>query len=66
MSSFLERALLVKFYYRNDENATATVREFRRLKKHRSGPIFEQVLRDMMVKLQRTGQLEILPGEGGK
>ena len=52
MPSLPEGALLVKLYYRNDENATAAVREFCRLKKQQRGPMSEQALRDMMVKFE--------------
>ena len=61
-----ERALLVKLYYCNDENAAAVVREFRGLKKQRRGPMSEQALRDMMAKFERTGQLGVLPGRRKK
>ena len=66
MPTLPERALLVKLYYRNGENAAAAVREFRRLKKQRRGPMSERALRDMMGKFERTGQLGVLPGRGRK
>lgn len=66
MPTLVEKALLVKLYYCNGENAAAAVREFRRLKKQRRGPMSDRALRDMMVKFERTGQLGVLPGRGRK
>ena len=66
MSSLPERALLVKLYYRNDENAAAAVREFPRLKEQRRKPMSEQALRDITVTFKRTGQLGVLSGRRKK
>ncbi|GFV55189.1 hypothetical protein TNCV_1382101 [Trichonephila clavipes] len=50
-----ERALLVKLYYCNSENAVAAVREHRRLKKQRRGPMSERALRhDSKIRENRT------------
>ena len=60
------RALLVKLYYHNDENAAAALRKFRRLEIQRRGPMSEQALRDMMVKFVRTERLGVLLRRGMK
>ena len=60
MPSLPERALLIKLYYRNNENAATAVKEFRRLKKQLRGPMSEQVLRDTMMKFERTGPLGVM------
>ena len=64
--SLPERTMLVKLFYRKDENSEAAVREFRRLKKQRRGPISGQALRDEMMKFKLMGQLRALPGRGRK
>ncbi|GFU93744.1 DUF4817 domain-containing protein [Trichonephila clavipes] len=61
-----ERAFLVKMYYCNFENAAAVVREFRRLKKQRCGPMLERTLKNMKAKFEKTGQLGILLGRRRK
>ncbi|GFW55663.1 DUF4817 domain-containing protein [Trichonephila clavipes] len=48
------------------ENAAAAVREFRRLKKQRCGPVLESAFSDVMVKFEKTVQLDVLPGRGPK
>ncbi|GFX46493.1 hypothetical protein TNCV_4549321 [Trichonephila clavipes] len=62
MLTLSERALLVKLYYRNSENAAVAVREFYRFKKQRRGPMSERTLKDMRAQFEKTGQLGALPG----
>lgn len=50
MPTLPEKAVLVKPFYRNGENAAAGARKFRRLKKQRREPKSERVPRDMMAK----------------
>ncbi|GFW42832.1 histone-lysine N-methyltransferase SETMAR [Trichonephila clavipes] len=66
MPTLPESALLVKLYYRNNENAAAADKEFRRLKKQRCGLMSECALKDMMVKSEKAGQLGVLPGRERK
>ncbi|GBN02983.1 hypothetical protein AVEN_255938-1 [Araneus ventricosus] len=42
------------------------VKEFRRMKQIRKGPMSSCALRKMIQKFETTGQLEILPGRGRK
>ncbi|GFT55294.1 hypothetical protein TNCV_4611621 [Trichonephila clavipes] len=53
MPMLTERALLVKLYYRNSENAAASVKGFHHLKKQRRGPMSDYALIDMMVKFEK-------------
>ncbi|GFX61575.1 chimeric ERCC6-PGBD3 protein [Trichonephila clavipes] len=66
MPTLPERALLVKLYYCNSENAATAVRQFHCLKKQRHGLMSVRALKDVMVKFEKTGQLGVLPGRGRK
>ena len=59
-----ERALLVKLFYENKGNAAAALREFRRLKNLRKGPLLPQALRRMISRFEKTGDLRVQPGRG--
>lgn len=61
-----ERALLVKLFYENKGNAPAALREFRRLKDLRKGPLLPQALRRMIARFEETGHLGVQPGRGRK
>lgn len=61
-----ERALLVKLFYQRDENASAALREYRRLKKLRRGPMTITNLRRMVERFETTGTLGVQPGRGRK
>ncbi|PSN48451.1 hypothetical protein C0J52_18942 [Blattella germanica] len=58
------RALLVKLFYKNNNNASAALREYRRLKGLRKGPLSPSALRNMMKKFKSTGELGVAPGRG--
>ncbi|GFY18079.1 DUF4817 domain-containing protein [Trichonephila clavipes] len=57
-----ERALLVKLFYESKGNAVAALREFRRLKNLRKGPLLPQVLKGMITRFEKTGHLGVQPG----
>ncbi|GFV13211.1 DUF4817 domain-containing protein [Trichonephila clavipes] len=61
-----ERALLVKLIYESKGNAAATLREFRRLKNLRKGPLLLQALKRMIARFEKTGHLGVQPGLGRK
>ncbi|GFX95952.1 uncharacterized protein TNCV_2085321 [Trichonephila clavipes] len=61
-----ERALLVKLFYESKGNAAAALREFRRLKNLRKGPLLPQVLKIMITRFEKTGHLGVQPGRGRK
>ncbi|GFU53830.1 DUF4817 domain-containing protein [Trichonephila clavipes] len=65
MPTLYETTLLEKLYYSNIKNAEAAVREFLCLKKRR-GLMLTYVLKHMMVKFEKTGQLGVLPRRGRK
>ncbi|GBL73710.1 hypothetical protein AVEN_230699-1 [Araneus ventricosus] len=66
MPTLQEKAILVKLFYLNQQNSIATVKEFRRMKHIRRGPMSPCALRKMIQKFETTGQLAILPGRGRK
>ena len=66
MPTLQEKELLVKLFYKNQQNSVAALKEFRRMKKLRRGPMSPYGLRKMMQKFETTGQLGILPGRGRK
>ena len=61
-----ERALIVKLFYENQGNAVAALREFRRRKKLRRGPMSPQGVRDMISRFETTGSLGVQRGRGRK
>ncbi|GFW26390.1 DUF4817 domain-containing protein [Trichonephila clavipes] len=61
-----ERALLVKLFYESKGNAAAALREFRRLKNLRKGPLLPQALKRMIARFGKTGHLGVQPGRGRK
>ncbi|GBM13120.1 hypothetical protein AVEN_64337-1 [Araneus ventricosus] len=66
MPMLQEKALLVKFLYLNQQNSVAAVKEFRRIKLIRRGPISPCVLLKIIQKFETTGQLGIFPDRGKK
>ncbi|GBM24654.1 hypothetical protein AVEN_272884-1 [Araneus ventricosus] len=64
MPTFQEKALFVKLFYLTQKNSVAAVKEFRRMKQIRRGPMSPCALRKMIQKFETTGQLGILPGKG--
>ncbi|GFX88480.1 uncharacterized protein TNCV_2279481 [Trichonephila clavipes] len=61
-----ECALLVKLFYESKGNAAAALREFRRLKNLRKGPLLPQALKRMIAEFEKTGHLGVQPGRGRK
>ncbi|GFX12675.1 uncharacterized protein TNCV_3157961 [Trichonephila clavipes] len=61
-----ERALLRKLFYESKGNAAAALREFRRLKNLRKGPLLPQALKRMIAPLEKTGHLSVQTGRGRK
>ncbi|GFT46165.1 DUF4817 domain-containing protein [Trichonephila clavipes] len=61
-----ERALLVKLFYESRGNATAALREFRRLKNLRKGPLLPQALKRMITRFEKTEHIGVQPGRGLK
>ena len=59
-----ERALLVKYAYENKGNAAATLRKFRMIKNLRKGLLLTQVLKRMIARFVKTGDLKVQPGRG--
>ncbi|GIX89431.1 hypothetical protein CEXT_311731 [Caerostris extrusa] len=59
MLSIVEKALLVKLYYKNSESAIAALRAYRYMKGMRDskGPITSSALKEMMKKFEATGSL---------
>lgn len=66
MVTLKEKALLVKLFYQNNSNAAAALREFRKLKDVRRGPMSDRGVHKMIKKFEETGKLDILPGRGRK
>lgn len=66
--SLVERALLVKFFYLNQCNASAALRAFRKHKKMRkgNGPLSVNGLKAMVAKFEKTGSLKVQSGRGRK
>ncbi|GBL95532.1 hypothetical protein AVEN_54133-1 [Araneus ventricosus] len=63
MPTLHEKEIVVKLFYLNQQNSVATVKEFRRMKQIRRGPMSPCALRKMIQKFETTGQLGILPGK---
>ncbi|GFU72870.1 uncharacterized protein TNCV_4909991 [Trichonephila clavipes] len=61
-----ERALLVKLFYESKENAAAALREFRRLKNLRKGPLLPQALKRIIARFEKTGHIGVQPDRGRK
>ncbi|GBM21670.1 hypothetical protein AVEN_248499-1 [Araneus ventricosus] len=61
-----EWALLVKLFYESKGNAAAALREFRRLKSLRKGPLLPQALKRTIARFEKTGHLGVQPGRGRK
>ncbi|GFT91226.1 DUF4817 domain-containing protein [Trichonephila clavipes] len=57
-----ERALLEKLFYESKGIAAAALREFRRLKNLRKGPLLPQALKRMFARFEKTGHLGVQPG----
>ena len=66
MLTLRDRALLVKLYYQTNDNASAALREYRRLKGLRKGPMTIAGLRKMVLRFENSGTLQVLPGRGHK
>ncbi|GFR34031.1 hypothetical protein TNCT_329941 [Trichonephila clavata] len=66
MVSLLERALLVKLFYENNRNASATVREIRRKKCPLRAPKSSKSIRAMIKRFEGTGKLSVQAGRGNK
>ncbi|GIY79384.1 transposable element tc3 transposase [Caerostris darwini] len=66
MLSIVEKALLVKRYYKNSESAIAALRAYRYMKGMRDskGPITSSALKKMMKKFEATGSLASLQRSG--
>ncbi|PSN39284.1 hypothetical protein C0J52_14647 [Blattella germanica] len=60
----VSRALLVKLFYQNNNNSAAALREYRRIKGIRRGPLSAVALKNMIRKFELTGDLGIAPGRG--
>ena len=58
--------MCVKLFYENKGNASTTVREFRRIKNLRCGPMSTKGIRAMIKRFEGTGELEVQPGRGCK
>ena len=61
-----ERALLVKLFYENKENAAAALRKFRLIKNLHKGPLLQQALKRMIARFEKSGDLRIQSGRGRK
>ncbi|GIX73317.1 hypothetical protein CDAR_243321 [Caerostris darwini] len=59
MLSIVEKALLVKLYYKNSESAIAALRAYRYMKGMREskGPTTSSALKKMLKKFEATGSL---------
>ncbi|GFQ65973.1 DUF4817 domain-containing protein [Trichonephila clavata] len=66
--SLVERVLLVKLLYENKGNVcgSASVREFRRRKNLRRGPMATKGIRTMIKRFEETGKLGVQPGRDHK
>ncbi|GFV79808.1 uncharacterized protein TNCV_1726331 [Trichonephila clavipes] len=62
----LDRELLVKLFYQNDNSAVDALRKFRTLKGLRKGPLTAKNLRMMITKFEQTGLLNVRSGSGKK
>lgn len=59
-----DRALLVKLFYQNGGNLSTALREYRRLKCLRKGPMSRQALKKMIQKFEETGDLGVMRRRG--
>ncbi|GBO24951.1 hypothetical protein AVEN_195266-1 [Araneus ventricosus] len=66
MPTLQENAILAKLFYLNQQNSVGAVKESRRMKQIRRGPMSPCALRMMIQKFETTGRLDILPGRGRK
>ena len=66
MLSIVEKALLVKLYYKNSESAIAALRAYRYMKGMRDskGPITSSALSKLMQKFETTSSLASRPRSG--
>ncbi|GFX52012.1 uncharacterized protein TNCV_4653411 [Trichonephila clavipes] len=62
----LDRALLVKLFYQNDNSVIVALRKFWTLKEMREGPLTAKNLRLMVTKFEETGSLNVRSGRGRK
>ncbi|GFW39675.1 uncharacterized protein TNCV_3188461 [Trichonephila clavipes] len=62
----LDRALLVKLFYQNDNSTIVALQKFRTLKGIRKGPLSAKNLRLMVTKFEETGSLNVRSGRGRK
>ncbi|GFR12617.1 hypothetical protein TNCT_585711 [Trichonephila clavata] len=60
--SLVERALSVKLFCENKGNSSAAVREFRRRKNLRRGPMPTKGIREIIKRFEEAGKLGIQPG----
>ena len=58
-----DRALLVKLFYLNASKSSAVLREYRRMKGLRRGPMSTNEVKKMM-KFENTGHFGVAPGRG--
>ncbi|KFM77225.1 hypothetical protein X975_20207, partial [Stegodyphus mimosarum] len=67
-ASLVERALLVKFFYLNQCNASAALRAFRMHKKMNkgNGPVSINRLKAMVATFEKTGSQKVQSGRGRK
>ena len=56
-----DHALLVKLFYLNGSKSSTTLREYRRMKGLRSGPMSTNGLKKMMMKFDNTGDFCVAP-----
>ena len=56
-----ERALLMKIFYQNGSNNSATLKEFRRMKRLRRGPMSVNGLKTMISVFEETAELGVIP-----
>ncbi|GBM52533.1 hypothetical protein AVEN_230564-1 [Araneus ventricosus] len=61
-----ERVLLIKMFFQNGSNLSTALREYRRLKGLRKGPMLRQALKKMITKIEETWELGVLQGRGHK
>ena len=60
-----DRVMLVKLFYLNGSKSSAAMREYRRKKGLRTGPMSTNGLKKMMVKFKNTDDFGVAPGRGG-
>ncbi|KAJ4431716.1 hypothetical protein ANN_20318 [Periplaneta americana] len=57
-----DRALLVKLFYQNGSNSNAALREYRRQKQLRRGPMSSNGLKNMMERFEERDEFGVAPG----